>query len=176
LLVSAATAWIAPTLGGGWIVTGLLLAGPTALLGLAVAASLDKALGTRAPEAVARALLGLAGGLRQLARAPLALLEIAGLGLLVVVLSVLAAMVLGRALGVEASAPVYAAMVTGAVLVTVVPVSLGGWGVREASMVALFGLAGVPAEPVLAMSLVWGLLPVLVSLPVGLAWLANRRS
>ena len=83
---------------------------------------------------------------------------------------------LGRALGIEAGFAVYIAMVGGAVLLTALPVSLGGWGLREAGMVTLFGSVGVPAEPVLAMSIVWGLLPLVVSMPAGLLWWVSRHS
>jgi glycosyltransferase 2 family protein len=104
------------------------------------------------------------------------LLEVVGLGLAANLTGLLAAAVLGYALGIEVGLVGIVALVGGAVLLSILPVSLGGWGLREAGMVALFAGVGVPAEPVLAMSLVWGLLPLLVSLPAGLLWWVNRHS
>jgi hypothetical protein len=36
----------------------------------------------------------------------------------------------------------------GSILLSVLPISVGGWGVREAGMVSIFGALGVPSEPV----------------------------
>jgi uncharacterized membrane protein YbhN (UPF0104 family) len=54
------------------------------------------------------------------------------------------------------------------ILVITLPVSVGGWGLREASMVGLFGMVGVPATVSLSVSILLGLLALLVSLPGGL--------
>jgi uncharacterized membrane protein YbhN (UPF0104 family) len=59
------------------------------------------------------------------------------------------------------------------------PISVGGWGVRETAVVLLFGLVGVPSSAALVLSLQLGLLALLVVLPGGLLWLLlqfrNRR-
>ncbi len=60
-----------------------------------------------------------------------------------------------------------------AILVTVLPISIAGWGVREGAFVAGFGLVGVPAADALAVSVLFGLLNTLVCLPGGLVWLAS---
>ncbi len=60
-------------------------------------------------------------------------------------------------------------------LAITLPVSIGGWGVREAGMVAILGLIGVPQEAALMLSLQLGLMSVAISLPAGLLWLAYRR-
>ena len=59
-----------------------------------------------------------------------------------------------------------------AILVTVLPISIAGWGVRETAFVAGFGFAGVPQADAFALSLMFGLLNTLVCLPGGLVWLA----
>jgi len=43
------------------------------------------------------------------------------------------------------------------VLIMTIPISIGGWGVRETAMVALFGLIGVPGEAALLLSVLTGL-------------------
>ena len=61
-------------------------------------------------------------------------------------------------------------------LITVLPVSIAGWGVREVSMVTAFGFVGVSEESALALSVGFGLLGALAALPGGLLWLRSDRS
>ncbi len=51
------------------------------------------------------------------------------------------------------------------------PVSVAGWGVRESFFVAAFGLLGVAPPAALAVSVLFGLLFLLSSLPGGALWL-----
>ena len=97
-------------------------------------------------------------------------LELAVYGLLGSGCGLAAVWVLGHQLGVPLGGAHHFALGGLALLITVLPISLGGWGLREASMVGLFAVFGAPAEPVLAMSLLLGLLPLVVSLPAGLSW------
>ena len=60
-------------------------------------------------------------------------------------------------------------------LIMTVPISIGGWGVRETAMVALFGLVDVPAEGALVLSVVFGLVGIVVSIPGGIVWLLSRE-
>lgn len=59
-------------------------------------------------------------------------------------------------------------------LAMLAPISLGGWGVREAMLVFLFSRVGVAAVDVLAVSLTAHLLSTLLSLWGGLLWLWHR--
>jgi hypothetical protein len=59
---------------------------------------------------------------------------------------------------------------------SMLPVSVAGWGVRELAMVSAFGYAGVPNADALLMSLCFGLLILTISLPGGLLWLVTARS
>lgn len=54
------------------------------------------------------------------------------------------------------------------VLVAGMPLSIAGWGLREGAVVAVFGLAGVPVDGALLMSILFGAMLLLVSLPGGL--------
>lgn len=74
----------------------------------------------------------------------------------------------GKSLGMELPFLTFLVLVPPALLLTVVPVSLAGWGVRESAMIGLFLLlkTGAPAKTtVLSMSLVYGLLLIVVSIP-----------
>jgi uncharacterized protein (TIRG00374 family) len=55
-------------------------------------------------------------------------------------------------------------------LVTAIPISIAGWGVRESSMVVVFGMVGMPTESAISLSLSFGLVMLLASLPGGVAW------
>jgi uncharacterized membrane protein YbhN (UPF0104 family) len=58
-------------------------------------------------------------------------------------------------------------------LIQLVPISLAGWGVREAALVVALGAFGVPAEAALATSVMMGLCSILSGLPGGLIWLCD---
>lgn len=57
-------------------------------------------------------------------------------------------------------------------LMTALPISIAGWGVREGSMVYAFGLIGVASSDALILSVLYGLLTLVLALPGGLVWLA----
>ncbi len=60
-------------------------------------------------------------------------------------------------------------------LLTVLPISLAGWGVREAGMVAALAFAGVAPNEALVVSILFGLLLMLISIPGGVFWLYTHR-
>lgn len=61
-------------------------------------------------------------------------------------------------------------------LISMVPISMGGWGVRELSMVYLLALAGVEKAPALLISIQLGVLMMVSSLPAVLLWLQRKRN
>lgn len=60
-------------------------------------------------------------------------------------------------------------------LITVLPISMAGWGVREAGMVTALAFAGVAAHDALIVSILLGLLLVVISIPGGVYWLYTSR-
>jgi glycosyltransferase 2 family protein len=60
-------------------------------------------------------------------------------------------------------------------LVTTLPISIAGWGVREYAMAGAFGLIGVAKEGAVSLSLLFGLLTLVVSLIGGLIWIMEGR-
>jgi len=54
------------------------------------------------------------------------------------------------------------------------PISVGGWEVREAAAVALLELTGVDATSALLVSIMFGILPVPATLPAVFFWLMLR--
>ena len=80
----------------------------------------------------------------------------------------------GAALGVALPALAWIALAPLVLAAMLIPVSIGGWGVREGAAAALFPLAGVDASHALAIAILYGLTSLAGSLP-GLVLLARRR-
>ena len=60
-------------------------------------------------------------------------------------------------------------------LLTIVPVSLAGWGIREGAMIGIFMLVGADETKVLAMSILYGLLLIISSLPGAYFWVKSKK-
>jgi uncharacterized membrane protein YbhN (UPF0104 family) len=60
-------------------------------------------------------------------------------------------------------------------LVTTLPISIAGWGLREGAMITGFGFVGVAADDALALSILYGLAQIIIALPGGLIWLVGRQ-
>jgi glycosyltransferase 2 family protein len=84
-------------------------------------------------------------------------------------LSVFAFLALGNAIGMpEVDFVHYLAIVSCALLVTIIPISIGGWGIRESALVIGFGLVSVEPERAFTLSAPFGLLVMLSSAVVAL--------
>ena len=95
--------------------------------------------------------------------------------LLAGVSSAAAAYLIARSLSIEVAPVAMIAVTSMVTLATALPISIGGWGVREASFVSLLGALGVDREAALLLSVEFGLLSMLVSLPGGVIWLTLRE-
>lgn len=60
-------------------------------------------------------------------------------------------------------------------LLSAMPISLAGWGIREGAMVLVFSLAGLEADASLSVSVLFGVCMLLSGLPGGFIWLLTRR-
>ena len=56
-------------------------------------------------------------------------------------------------------------------LFTTLPISIAGWGVREGVMVAAFAFVGVLEGDAFVVSVLFGLLHIIFSIPGGWLWL-----
>lgn len=77
---------------------------------------------------------------------------------------------LSVALGLGIPVATLFALTPVALLVAMVPMSIGGWGVRELTFVYFLGTAGVSAEAALTLSVAFGLLRIFVGAIGGAAW------
>lgn len=82
---------------------------------------------------------------------------------------------IGLALGLRYGLVTYFVIVPPAILLTIIPVSLAGWGIREGTLVALFSLIGADKAVILAMSILYGLMQIIVSLPGFIIYLSSRK-
>ena len=65
----------------------------------------------------------------------------------------------------------FAILMPPVMLIVALPISAGGWGVREGAIVAALALAGVGTAPALLLSIELGVIGTLISLPGGAIWL-----
>lgn len=98
-----------------------------------------------------------------------------GSSLLIPLLALLSFYATGSALGLRYDLLTYVVIVPPAIILTLVPVSLAGWGVREGALVGLFSFIGADKAVILTMSVLYGLMQIVVSLPGFIIYLSGRR-
>jgi hypothetical protein len=174
-MVHAARSVIHDRLNGMWMLALLAAAGgatalwlgglSTELVLLALAGALVLlALPARVPLALVRAE---AAAFRALLRSP----RLAATSLAIHFMTLGAFAALCAAL--QPNSPLWwqTALVAPAVmLLAAVPVSLGGWGMRESAMIVALGLFGVPASEALAVSVAYGLMLLVTGALAALVW------
>jgi glycosyltransferase 2 family protein len=96
-----------------------------------------------------------------------------GLTMIATGLTVLAVQLVGRSVNIDLTFGQWLLIVPPVTLFQLLPLSLGGWGVREAAVVVILAAFGIPGETALAASLCVGLAQIVVGLPGGLIWLNN---
>ena len=96
------------------------------------------------------------------------------LSALVHLLSIAAIFLTAHAVQVPLTLAIVCAIGPVVVLAQVLPISVGGWGVREAAAVALLAMTGIDAASALLVSIAFGLLIFLATLPGVLFWLMLR--
>ena len=60
------------------------------------------------------------------------------------------------------------------ILVSVLPVSIAGWGVREGAMIFSLSLVGIPSFEAASLSILFGLVILASGFPGGLIWLSQK--
>jgi uncharacterized protein (TIRG00374 family) len=98
-----------------------------------------------------------------------------GLSLIVHLVTVLATLLLLAAVVPQPNLLFCAALVPIITLIATVPVSIAGWGVREGLMIYGLGLANVPKEAALVVSILLGLSLAAVGAVGGIAWLIESH-
>jgi len=130
---------------------------------------------TRLPQAighwrVSRALLNLVALTRAVVSDTRALFATVFLSVLSFVVFSFIVYQLARAMHIDISLLDCVLLVPPVILVSVLPVSIAGWGVREGAMVVAFGFVHVPPGAAFAVSVLFGLTLAVASLPGSLLW------
>lgn len=156
---------------GAWIFPALTVGG---VVGIGVLTLLDRMPGFLTHLKIVQGFMKLAGDSRRLFLSPRHVLPTLALTLFGHVN--LALVVWATAVGMGAPATILdcIVLVPPVILVATLPISIAGWGVRETAMVTLMGFIGVPAAQAAAMSVLFGVLTVLISLPGGILWLFSK--
>ncbi|MEA1982259.1 MAG: lysylphosphatidylglycerol synthase transmembrane domain-containing protein [Campylobacterota bacterium] len=121
-------------------------------------------------------LVRLANRLNSLYSSSMLLIKHISISILVHLFSVLTMYGLSLALDVGLSFQTLLIAVPPVFLLTIVPISLAGWGVREGAMIGIFMLVGADQTKVLAMSILYGLLLILSALPGSYFWIKSKKA
>jgi uncharacterized membrane protein YbhN (UPF0104 family) len=111
----------------------------------------------------------------QIWRSKEGVIVVVGLSLTIQLMNVLVLYIISRGLGVELRFVDGVLLFPTVLFLSMLPVSVSGWGVREGAMVAGLALVGVPAHQSLALSVCFGLCLAAVSVPGGVVWLLSRH-
>jgi len=101
--------------------------------------------------------------------------RIAFLSLLIHILAVVVAWCVARAIAAPILFSEIFQLVPPVMLITMMPISIAGWGVREASMALAFGYAGLPTNDGINVSLLFGAAFFLVGAFGGLVWVFSAE-
>jgi hypothetical protein len=156
--------------GAAWL---LLAAGCLGLVALSIA---DRIIDPARMVPLARGVVESSAEFRRLLMSPWSL-GVYGLALLGHLNLFISAAIVGAALSLPLGFQDYLAIMPLATIAMVLPVSIGGWGVREGVLVAVMAKLGVTVETALAFSVLFGLCVAVSSLPaIGFLWMVRGTS
>ena len=90
-------------------------------------------------------------------------------------MNIIVFLLLGRDLGISLTLWQWFLIVPPALLISMLPISAGGWGLREASFVVGLAGFGIRPEEAILPPIIFGLGVLAVTLPGGVIWLINRK-
>jgi uncharacterized membrane protein YbhN (UPF0104 family) len=128
----------------------------------------------RGPKRIRRALTDIGPDIRNVFVLRGAWLYQAALSLTIVASYIAVFVVAGAALGVTIPSIGWFTIVPMVLLAMLIPISIGGWGLREGAAAALFPLVGIDASLALAIAILYGLINLAGSLPGLWVFIATR--
>jgi uncharacterized membrane protein YbhN (UPF0104 family) len=90
-------------------------------------------------------------------------------------INILVLFIIGHSLGLPVTLAQWFFIVPPALLLSLLPISAGGWGLREGVLIFALASLGVSPEEAIVPSLIFGLGLLVVTLPGAWVWLANRK-
>jgi len=175
ILVLATVPWLGARVGYNLPLVFSMAIAVAGLMGIAVVAQLERLPASWRRLRLVRLVQDLGGATRHVLLKPGAI-SVFAMAIMAQMTMALAAYILAHGLGIEVGLIACLALMQPVALLTALPISIGGWGVREAAMIGLFALVGVPAHTALLLSVSLGLLAVVVSLPGAVIWVLLRVS
>ncbi len=142
----------------------------SAVLGTALLLQLDKVVARWRDRKIVDALAVLAINARTILRSPVIMIS----AVFVHALTIFSFYVIAKGAGLSVDAWEIFLVMPSIILMTALPISIAGWGVREGSVVVGFGLFGVSAEAAIAVSILAGLCAMSIGLIGGFVWLFER--
>jgi glycosyltransferase 2 family protein len=124
---------------------------------------------------VTRLLVSVIDGMRALLASARATAQVVLLTILVFVVMSYVVHLLARGLAIDLDFRDALLLIPLVALVTVLPISIAGWGLRESAMVVALGLVGTPAAAAFSLSVLYGLVVMASGLPGGVIWLVTRQ-
>lgn len=112
---------------------------------------------------------------RRLTRDRAGALAILGLSVSIQVMNVVILYVIARFLSIEISFFNALILLPPVLFMSMLPISVAGWGVREGAMVVALNMINIPAHQSLALSICFGLCALAISLPGGALWFYSRK-
>lgn len=158
----------------GTMLFAALLAFAAGILGIAVLLQLDRLPAALDRWRAVRGLRAVVADTRRVFLAPGPLARLLTWGVLTHLNLTFAVYVLAQGLALELTWLDCLALVPPVILIATLPISIGGWGVREGAMIVLLGLIGVPESDAGALSILAGLVGIAAALPGGALWLLGR--
>lgn len=117
----------------------------------------------------------LASSIRQFARHRLGVLLVLFYAACAHALFCLAAYVLALSMRLDVSYFQMLVLLLPVILAITLPISVGGWGVREVGFAAMLSLVGVPHAAAVLLSVEIGIITALVYMPAGLLWVMMKQ-
>ena len=158
----------------GAMLFAVLAALAAGIAGLAFLLYLDRLPAALDRWRVVRGLRAVAGDTRRVFLVPGPLIRLMAWGILTHLNLTFAIFLLARGLVIELSWLDCLALVPPVILIATIPITIGGWGVREGAMIVLLGLIGVPENDAGALSILAGLVGIAAALPGGVLWLLGK--
>lgn len=152
-----------------WFVVGIVV------VAIAVAIALGRGLARRERGPVLSRLAQSIGHLRTLCDEPMAFAEVMLVGLVGHGLLAMVFFVLAVGLGVAVTATQALMIFPTVFLLSMMPITVAGWGVREALLITALKLFGVSSAAAVALGLSFGICMLIISVPGAILWLIERE-
>ncbi|MEE8293145.1 MAG: lysylphosphatidylglycerol synthase transmembrane domain-containing protein [Kiloniellales bacterium] len=156
--------------GPAWVIALVSLGG---LIVIATAPWVVRLLGWLPIDSVRRSLNVVANEVDMVVHNKRRLLQLVGVSILGQFALSVAVLLLAGGLGVPLDSVGALAVIPSVMIVSAIPISIAGWGLREGTMVVGLGLLGVSQSDAALVSIAFGLLLLIIGLLGGLLWLAQ---